>query len=53
MLEAQRNPVKRPVDEAKLRRRPRILEASKLGPVTVPENEDRVEDAPDTQQPRQ
>jgi len=43
--EAQRNPVKRPVDEAKLRRRPRILEAAKLGPVTVPEDDERAEDA--------
>jgi hypothetical protein len=42
--QAQQHPVKRPVDESKLRRRPRILEASKLGPVTVPDNDDRSEE---------
>lgn len=35
--EAQENPVRRPVDERKLRRRPRALEA-KIGTVTVPED---------------
>lgn len=42
--EAQKNPVKRPVEKAKLHRRPRILEAAKLGPVTVPDNDERSEE---------
>ena len=49
--EAQRNPIVRPVDQAKLRRRARVLEADKLGPVTVPESDDRVDDATDSQLP--
>ena len=40
VLEAKRNPVTRPVDPAKLRRRPRALKA-KIGSVTVPDAEER------------
>lgn len=39
ILEAQRNPVSRPVDERKLRYRPKALKA-KIGSVTVPESEE-------------
>ncbi|HEX6818529.1 MAG TPA: EVE domain-containing protein [Ktedonobacterales bacterium] len=46
IMDAQRHPVKRPVDEARLRYRPRTLEAAKLGPVTVPENDDRTDEEP-------
>jgi len=36
LLEAKENPVHRPVDERKLRRRPQALKA-KIGPVTIPD----------------
>jgi len=39
LLEAQKNPVTRPVDAAKLARRPKGLKA-KMGSVTVPESEE-------------
>ncbi len=45
LREAERNPVPRPFDAAKLRRKPRFVRASKLGEVTVPE---RDEDEPAT-----
>ncbi len=38
IYEAQKNPIIRPVDERKLKYRPKALKA-KIGPVTVPENE--------------
>jgi hypothetical protein len=38
LLEAQANPIVRPVDPAKLARRPRAL-STKIGPVTVPPGE--------------
>lgn len=44
LLEAQRNPIVRPVDQRQLTRRPKALE-SKLGPVTVP---DEATEAPAT-----
>jgi predicted RNA-binding protein len=43
LLNAQRNPVVRPVNAAKLARRPRALNA-RVGSVTVPEGEDRPDD---------
>jgi hypothetical protein len=43
--DAEENPVMRPVDAAKLARRPRALKAA-IGPVTVPESEDSVEESP-------
>jgi hypothetical protein len=39
VLGAQKNPVKRPIDPAKLKYRPKPAIATKLGPVTVPESE--------------
>jgi len=36
LREARQNPVVRPVDSAKLARRPKTLKAEKVGPVTVP-----------------
>jgi hypothetical protein len=39
LLEAQNNPINRPVDPRKLARRPQGLGTEKLGPVTVPEPE--------------
>lgn len=45
--EASRNPVVRPVDAAKLARRPRVLRA-KIGAVTVPEAEEPAEEAAET-----
>ncbi len=45
---AKRTPVHRPVDQVKLNRRPHILEAGKLGPVTVPDNDDGQEGAHQT-----
>lgn len=42
--DAEKNPVIRPVDPAKLARRPRALKA-KIGSVTVPETEDRYSDS--------
>jgi predicted RNA-binding protein len=47
LLEAKKNPVVRPVDPAKLARRPRALIA-KIGPVTVPEGEESPGDVPET-----
>jgi hypothetical protein len=44
LLNAQRNPVVRPVNAAELARRPRALNA-RVGSVTVPEGEDRPDDA--------
>jgi predicted RNA-binding protein len=41
--EAEKNPIKRPVDAAKLSRRPRALKAA-IGPVTVPDSEESAED---------
>jgi len=53
ILEAAKNPVSRPVDPAKLARRPRALKAKKIGSVTVPESdEDSTEGAPPTVEPR-
>jgi hypothetical protein len=40
VLDAQQHPVTRPVDAAKLRRKPALLRKSKFGLVTVPEQED-------------
>ena len=44
LLIAQQTPVSRPVDMAKLARRPSILKAN-IGPVTVPEADEPVEEA--------
>lgn len=46
LLEAKRSPVVRPVDPAKLARRPKALRA-RIGPVTVPEAEVPPEEAPE------
>jgi hypothetical protein len=49
ILDAKGNPVSRPVDAAKLARRPRALKAA-IGPVTVPDSEEpteQLEEAPD------
>jgi hypothetical protein len=43
LLDAQRNPVVRPVSAAKLARRPRALR-TRVGSVTVPESEDAPDD---------
>lgn len=40
VLDAKRNPTPRPVDLAKLNRKPHVLRASKLGEVTVPEQDE-------------
>jgi len=48
VIDAKRNPVRRPVDERKLRYRPKALKA-KIGSVTVPESE---EDELGEQEPR-
>lgn len=48
--EATRNPIQRPVDKTKLNRRPHILDA-RIGPVTVPDNEDRQEASAHSLQP--
>ncbi len=45
LLEAKKNPTTRPVDAAKLARRPKALKA-KMGSVTVPESEDVSNDKP-------
>ena len=45
--EAERNPVNRPFDPAKLGRKPPILR-TKLGPVTVPENDEPVQQTIET-----
>ena len=50
IFEAERNPVHRPVDPAKLRRRPRALKA-KLGSVTIPEGEEAIEGREDQPTP--
>lgn len=51
IFEAQRNPNFHPVDAAKLARRPLALKAAKIGPVTVPENDETIEVA--TQVPKE
>jgi hypothetical protein len=43
ILDAKANPISRPVDAAKLARRPRALKAA-IGPVTVPDSEDTTEE---------
>jgi hypothetical protein len=43
ILDAKDNPITRPVDAAKLARRPRALKAA-IGPVTVPDSEDTTEE---------
>ncbi len=43
LIEAEKNPVVRPVDRAKLERRPRALKAS-IGPVTVPDVDEAAEE---------
>jgi hypothetical protein len=45
LTEAQRKPVHRPVDPAKLARRPKALKA-KIGSVTVPETDESIEVSP-------
>lgn len=45
LLEAEVNPVVRPVDPRKLARRPRALK-TKIGPVTVPETDESVDTTP-------
>jgi hypothetical protein len=51
LLEAQKNPITRPVDSAKLARRPKALKA-KMGSVTVPESEElSTEKAETTKEP--
>lgn len=45
--EAQRNPISRPVDRRKLERRPTILH-TKIGTVTVPENDEPSEEQEDS-----
>lgn len=47
LLEAEKNPVVRPVDASKLSRRPKALKA-KIGSVTVPTEEEAVEDTSTT-----
>ena len=44
ILEAKDNPIHRPVDAAKLARRPRALKAA-IGPVTVPDSEESADEA--------
>lgn len=46
VIEAKKNPTKRPVDAAKLARRPKALRA-KIGSVTVPESEESTADKSD------
>lgn len=43
VLSAQKNPVKRPIDPVKLKYRPKIAIASKIGLVTVPDSEPQAE----------
>jgi hypothetical protein len=45
LMEAQRQPVHRPVDPAKLARRPKALKA-KIGSVTVPETDEPISESP-------
>jgi predicted RNA-binding protein len=45
LTEAQRKPVHRPVDPAKLARRPKALKA-KIGSVTVPETDETISESP-------
>jgi hypothetical protein len=54
VLAAQEKPTPRPVDQRKLRYRPKSLEA-KIGPVTVPDSdqEDGSDQEPDTRKPRE
>ncbi|HEV2388507.1 MAG TPA: hypothetical protein VGS20_14770 [Candidatus Acidoferrales bacterium] len=53
LSEAEKNPTTRPVDEAKLARRPKALKA-KIGSVTVPESEElAVEKAEAVKEPRE
>ena len=47
LLEAKKDPITRPVDPAKLARRPKARKA-RMGSVTVPESEDAPGDRPDT-----
>jgi hypothetical protein len=44
ILEAESNPVQRPVDKAKLAYRPKALRAKKIGVVTVPDREKEAEE---------
>jgi hypothetical protein len=44
ILDAKDNPIHRPVDAAKLARRPRALKAA-IGPVTVPDSEESADEA--------
>lgn len=54
ILEAQQNPIERPVDERKLKYRPKAIKA-KMGTVTIPENEanDVLPTEPDEKKPRE
>lgn len=45
LMEAQKRPISRAVDPAKLARRPKALKA-KIGPVTVPETDELIEELP-------
>jgi predicted RNA-binding protein len=47
ILDAKDNPISRPVDAAKLARRPRALKAA-IGPVTVPDSEEPTEEPEQT-----
>jgi hypothetical protein len=49
LLEAQRNPISRPVARRKLERMPPVLRA-KIGPVTVPESNESAEQADESSQ---
>ncbi len=50
VLEAQANPVNRPVDPAKLAKRPKVVR-TKLGPVTVPGTDEPMESEEPTEAP--
>lgn len=50
VLDAKRNPVVRPVNMRKLSHKQRVLQARKLGEVTVPERDEMVEEGPTAQQ---
>lgn len=51
LQEASQNPVIRPVDAAKLARRPRVLKATQIGSVTVPENDESEEGTENFKEP--
>ncbi|MCX6376105.1 MAG: EVE domain-containing protein [Armatimonadetes bacterium] len=52
VVKAQRSPVARPVDPAKLGYRPKAIRTRKLGPVTVPDSESGIAKSEEAKEPR-